>query len=280
MLATELPIEPEVLRTNAIRMISYAQNREDVVLARAFSGLDRGFYIDVGAEHPVLNSVTKHFYDHGWRGINIEPSPASLAALEKERPDDVNLGVGVADFERSSTLFLGPLEHHGESTFRQDLADRYRREGCEFTEIDDVSVTTLARIREQHVGERTIDFLKIDVEGYEAAVIAGADWHTFRPRVVVVEATYPNSRTPSHAAWEPALLTAGYLFGLFDGLNRFYARAEEPGLVEALSSPACVFDDYVEFGVSRRIEQLKTQNAELELDLKRSRSIARRSLQN
>ncbi len=58
-------------------MVSYAQNGEDVVLARVFGDRRAGFYVDVGAGHPVVDSVTKHFYDLGWRGINVEPLPRS-----------------------------------------------------------------------------------------------------------------------------------------------------------------------------------------------------------
>jgi FkbM family methyltransferase len=242
-------------------MISYAQNREDVVLARAFGDQVRGLYIDVGAEHPVLNSVTKHFHDLGWRGINIDPSPWSIALLESERPTDVNLGVGVGDTEGKATFYEGPFDNHGASTFRVDVAARYGRLGQEFLEIDDVPITTLALICEDYVGDRTIDFLKIDVEGFECEAVAGADWKRWRPRVVIVEATAPNDRTPTHEAWEPTLLSAGYVCALFDGLNRFYALEEDADLVQALSSPACVFDDYVEAG---RMQEWQARDAALQ----------------
>ena len=54
-------------------IVSYAQNFEDVMLHRALKNIDQGFYIDVGANDPEIDSVTKAFYDMGWRGINIEP---------------------------------------------------------------------------------------------------------------------------------------------------------------------------------------------------------------
>jgi len=54
--------------------VSYAQNYEDVMLWRALKHIENGFYIDVGAAWPSEHSVTKLFYDEGWRGINIEPN--------------------------------------------------------------------------------------------------------------------------------------------------------------------------------------------------------------
>ena len=80
-------------------MISYAQNSEDVVLMRAFADETNGFYIDVGAWDPVADSVTKVFYDGGWRGINIEPQPARCKLFEKERQRDTNLNVAISDAE-------------------------------------------------------------------------------------------------------------------------------------------------------------------------------------
>ncbi len=54
-------------------MISYAQASSDVVLNRGSARLGKGFIYDIGGYHPERDSVTKHFYDQGWHGINVEP---------------------------------------------------------------------------------------------------------------------------------------------------------------------------------------------------------------
>src|SRR5690606_27135520 len=79
-------------------------------------------------------------------------------------------------------------------------------------------------------GLTSIDFLKIDVEGAEADVLAGMDFARWRPSVVVVEAVTPGSMAEAWGAWEPDLLAAGYRFGFGDGLNRFYVAEEEAEL--------------------------------------------------
>ena len=71
--------------------ISYAQNLEDVMLYRALKDVHKGFYIDVGAQDPVFDSVTNAFYERGWRGINIEPLQQWFDRLTAYRPDDINL---------------------------------------------------------------------------------------------------------------------------------------------------------------------------------------------
>ncbi|RLA51208.1 MAG: FkbM family methyltransferase, partial [Gammaproteobacteria bacterium] len=75
--------------------ISYAQNYEDVMLRRTLKDVDKGFYIDVGANDPVIDSVTKSFYDTGWHGINIEPVGEWYEKLQQDRPNDTNLQLAV-----------------------------------------------------------------------------------------------------------------------------------------------------------------------------------------
>src|SRR3989442_545474 len=71
--------------------VSYAQNFEDVMLWRALRHVAHGFYIDVGAGHPDESSVTRAFYDRGWRGLNIEPSEHYFQRLAAARPLDTKL---------------------------------------------------------------------------------------------------------------------------------------------------------------------------------------------
>lgn len=251
-------------------MISWAQQGEDVVLARAFAGQTTGFYVDIGAFDPQVMSVTKHFYDSGWSGINIEPYPPKFEELQRARPRDINLQVGLADTDGTRTLYVDP-DRPGDATMVDAEAGRFPRQVT-------VPVTTLASVLEEHAGDRTIDFLKIDVEGYEREVIVGNDWSRWRPRALVVEATRPRSPEESHERWEPLLLDAGYELALFDGLNRFYACADEPELRRRLSVPANVHDDWKSWHVVQLEELLqkvwdglqayqahaKTQDAEIQ----------------
>jgi hypothetical protein len=81
-------------------------------------------------------------------------------------------------------------------------------------------------------GLGTIDFLKIDVEGAEEEVLAGLDLDRIRPRVLVIEAVNPQSPTGAPGPWEARLLAAGYVFALFDGLNRFYVAGDDQALLQ------------------------------------------------
>ena len=234
--------------------VSYAQNQEDVVLARALHPDDRGgFWVDVGAGDPVVDSVTAAFAERGWRGVNVEPLPREHERLCAARPADTNLQVALGATAGLGTLFVEPAENRGASTMMPELVERYRDDGEEFIPIE-VPISTLARVVADHVAG-PVDFLKVDVEGFESQVLAGADWASFRPRVVVMEATVPKSDEPAHEGWEPMLLELGYRFAMFDGLNRFYAHADEPKLLQRLAIPANVFDDFVPYAWAHQVDQ-------------------------
>lgn len=239
----------------AVTMVSYAQNREDVLLDRLFPRGLNGFYIDVGANDPVQNSVTKHFYDLGWRGVNIEPAAAPFERLREARARDINLNIGISDREDILTFHEFPPDISGASTFSSEQAAWHRDRG-HHSEERLVPVTTLAKICAEHV-DAEIDFLTVDVEGHERKVLEGGDWARWRPRVVVVEATQPATTSPTHHQWEDVLLGARYAFAAFDGLNRYYVREEDSHLAAGLATPVNVTDQFVPYEHVRPYQELR-----------------------
>lgn len=222
-------------------MISYAQNFEDVMLERAFAEIENGFYVDVGAWDPNLDSVTRHFYERGWRGVNIEPNPKYFSALETLRPRDVNLDVAVGDKAGRATITL--IHGTGMSTLRPEIAAQHS--SLDFVQENiEVETQTLNSIFEKCAPE-TVHFLKIDCEGAEAEIIRSFDLARFRPWIILVESTKPLSREETHAAWEPHILEADYAFAYFDGINRFYVAAEHIELKRHFAIPPNFFDDFI-----------------------------------
>jgi FkbM family methyltransferase len=227
-------------------LVSYAQNCEDVLLHRALRSVSKGFYIDVGAGDPELSSVTKAFYDMGWSGINIEPVPLRYNRLVADRLHDINLAIVIADADEIVPFFA--VEGYDElSTMMVEQASAYQEDGREILESM-MQSRTLASVCEEFVrGE--IHFLKIDVEGAELAVLAGADFERFRPWILVVESYWAGEDAPDAKAWEELLLAADYLPVYFDGLNRFFVSAERAEeLTPAFDYPVGIRDNFVRSG--------------------------------
>ncbi len=243
--------------------ISYAQNAEDVMLWRALRDVAQGFYVDIGAADPTEHSITRAFYDRGWSGINCEPAEHYFGRLRQARPRDINLCVAVA--AESGTRRFHRIPGTGLSTLDADIAETHIQAGWT-SETGRVETTTLASVLREHA-PRDIHFLKIDVEGAEAEVIAGADLRAHRPWIVMVEATQPLDGEPTHAAWEPALLQAGYSFVWFDGLNRFYLAEERvAALGRHFTVQPNVFDDFERFDpkAEQRLEEAARARAAAE----------------
>jgi len=226
-----------------VKFISYAQNFEDVMLWRALQAVPNGFYIDVGAWSPDIESVTRAFYHRNWCGINIEPSPLWHAQLVQRRPRDINLGVALSDQPGEVEMFV--VGNTGRlSTADKEFANLHAKTGMAVL-TEKRQCLTLDLVWDEYVKDRVVQFLKIDVEGFERLVLLGNDWSRHRPWVVLIESTIPNQPIQVYEQWEPILMQARYKFAYADGLNRFYVAEEHTELLGAFALPPNVFDNFV-----------------------------------
>ncbi len=221
-----------------MRLVTYSQNSEDLMLYRALQGIENGFYVDVGAHDPTFHSVTKLFYDRGWRGVNVEPTSAGFESFQEIRTEDVNLRLVVSD--RPALIQFYEVQATGLSTVSKELAESASAAGYIVNE-QSIPALTLTQIL-RPLQPKEIHFLKIDVEGHEESVLRGIDLSIFRPWIIVVEATIPGTRIQNYQSWEPTILAADYKHVYSDGLNRFYLCNERSELAEAFRFPPNIFD--------------------------------------
>jgi len=219
--------------------LSYAQNFEDVMLWRALGHVSNGMYVDIGAQHPRIDSISRAFYERGWRGVHVEPVPAFAQLLRADRPDETVLQVALG--EQEGTLELNVFADTGLSTAITSYAERHQVERGYAVERIQTPVLTLKSALAWLAG-KDVHWLKIDVEGFEEQVLRGWDSQRLRPWILVVEATVPNSTETDYEKWEPLVSAAGYRFVYFDGLNRFYIANEHPELAAAFAAPPNIFD--------------------------------------
>jgi len=240
---------------------SYAQNFEDVMLSRAFPGAS-GFYVDVGANDPDIDNVTRTFYERGWSGINVEPLGAQFERLKQRRPRDVNLQIAVGEAEGEIT-FYAIEKWHGYSTTDPAIVAQHRADKLKVKE-QRVPVRRLAAVLDEHAAGRAIDFMKIDVEGTELAVLRGAELGRHRPKILVIEALLPVTlamvdrldevpdRTDEYASY---LNPVGYRLVYHDGLNAFFLADEHKELARHFKRPAGSLDRFVHAASIRPYEE-------------------------
>ncbi len=221
--------------------ISYAQNFEDVILWRAFKNLQNGFYVDVGANDPINDSVTQAFYEKGWRGINIEPMEFYYERLINLRINDINIRTAVGN--NPGLIPFYEIPNTGISTVSKEIAQKQMNAGWSIVEKT-IPVITLNEILIKYAPPE-IHFLKIDVEGSEYEVIEGLDLKFWRPWILIVEAINPLLSQGFVDTWEPIVLAASYELVYFDGLNKFYLAEEHADLREIINTPPNIFDGFI-----------------------------------
>ena len=212
-------------------MYSYSQNFEDVTLRRGLLDIDIGFYVDIGGYDPNSHSVTRHFYDKGWSGVNVEPNAVNLKKFEAHRPRDINVGVAVGREDGEINLHI--IGDTGLTTTVEAMAKGHATSGFETTSVVPTKMMTLENLLRTYCSGKTIDFLKIDVEGAEPEVVLPYSFEEFRPRIIVVE---------NGDGYNDHLVSKGYIFCWYDGLNRWYVRTEDTHRCDLVARPPSLWD--------------------------------------
>jgi FkbM family methyltransferase len=167
--------------------LSYSRSGEDLLLDEIFEFKATGFYVDIGAFHPVKYSNTFKFYLKGWRGINIEPNKDLIKKFETVRGEDTNLNIGISNTPGIKQYYKNNADP-SMNTLSIAFAENAEQEfGFSISEVLDVEVKTLSDVLAAFALDKRIDFFSVDVEGYDLEVLKSNDWNHYRPRIVLVE---------------------------------------------------------------------------------------------
>jgi FkbM family methyltransferase len=169
---------------------SYAQDGEDMLLSAFFDdmgGVNNGFFVDIGALHPFRFSNTAHFYELGWKGINIEPTPDAITLFEKYRTRDINLNIGIG--EKNDELTFYCFYEPALNSFSKELSEeRNNTTNFKIKETKKIQIYPLAQVLDQHLPKNQyIDFMTIDVEGLDLQVLKSNNWDKYKPGFILAE---------------------------------------------------------------------------------------------
>lgn len=175
---------------------SYAQCGEDLIVRFVFDTLRivAPSFLDIGAHHPRRLNNTYLFYAQGARGVNVEPDPELFNAFVRERPQDCNLNIGIGDTAGTLPFFV--MTEPTLNTFSEAEARAIDREGrIRIARTLELPVRTASAVITEHLG-RAPDFLSLDVEGLDLAILRSLDFAVHRPKVICVETiTYSEQRS-------------------------------------------------------------------------------------
>lgn len=166
---------------------SFSGEGEDLVLSKIFSGLNKGFYIDVGAYHPKIYSNTYYFYKKGWQGINIDANPMSIKKYNKFRKTDINLNYGISDNKGQMTYYM--FSEPAINTFSKEVYEqKAAMESTTFLEQRTIPTLPLGEVLDKHLPKgQKIHFLDVDVEGLDMQVLQSNNWDKYQPEVILAE---------------------------------------------------------------------------------------------
>ncbi len=168
---------PDLLKSN----ISYSQEGEDLILDSIMNNKKQGFYVDIGAHHPVRFSNTKIFYDRGWNGVNVDL--INIDKFNKKRPKDFNI-CNLVGKNQSNKFYI--FDDGALNTFSEEKARECEKAGYKIIEEKLITTKPLREILDE-CSVKKIDFMSIDVEGHEIEVLESNNWNLYCPDIILIE---------------------------------------------------------------------------------------------
>ena len=172
------------LKSFTHKKISYSYGGIDSLVLNIFKNQKNGFYLDIGCGHPIKNNNTYLLNKRGWSGINIDLDEENIDLFNSYRKKDVNLATAVSDKEGETDLYF----YHNKSALNTISKENADFQKAKVSAIKKIKTQTINKIIENsQFKDRKIDFLSVDVEGSELAILKNFDFTKYSPKVIVVE---------------------------------------------------------------------------------------------
>lgn len=171
-------------------VICFSQTGEDGILNSICA--NTGFYIDVGANHPIKYSNTHLLNRRGWRGINIDPNPGTKKLFDKYRPYDLNLELAISSKKQKKYLYI--FEESCYNTFKMtNVSSVCKKKASKLLGKHYVQTFPLSEVCSKFlIPKQKIGLLNIDTEGMDEEVLESHNWEMFPPELIVIEHLHKN----------------------------------------------------------------------------------------
>lgn len=145
---------------------------------KKYLNFPNGFFIEAGANDGISQSNTKIFEEFfGWRGLLVEPSISAYQKCLVNRPNSIVVNAALSSEDRLEVS--GDFDGH----LMSSIDGRRRNNRNNITTIKTRTLTSL--LKEYNIDK--VDFMSIDVEGFEIDVLRGMDFNIWKPKYILVE---------------------------------------------------------------------------------------------
>ena len=152
----------------------------DLILNDIFKNKKKGFYIDIGCHHPIINNHTYLFHQKGWTGINIDLDFNSIDMFNFFRPKDLNKLCALSNVEKETEFYF----YHNRAA-KNTISKEFGHDAVTVKKIKTNTLNNL--LSSEKLNNQVIDFISIDVEGNELNVLKGFDLKNYKPKVILLE---------------------------------------------------------------------------------------------
>ena len=161
---------------------SYSFNGVDLIVDYIFKNKKKGFYLDIGAQHPVSNNNTYLLFKKGWNGINIDLDEKNINLFKLARPKDKFKFCYFGLWKRSWSFL-----YHDSSPINTLSENVSNFQKAKITKIKNIKTKILNKVLEGLSLKNHIDYMNIDVEGHEIQVLKGFNIAKYKPSVISIE---------------------------------------------------------------------------------------------
>jgi FkbM family methyltransferase len=204
---------------------SHAQFGEDRILAEIFGERTAGYCVEVGAHDGRNGSASYLFEKKGWQCLLVEPIPTLVEEIRKHRSCTV-VNCAASSSEGEATFFVAErIESMSTLDLTPGRLASIKQSGGAVKETA-VRTATLDSLLSE-AGFPEIQFITIDVEGHELAVLEGFTLAEYKPRIVIIEDN--SEHGDPHVARH--MSERGYVHFRRTGVNEWYAHESDVELV-------------------------------------------------
>jgi FkbM family methyltransferase len=199
---------------------SYAQTGEDMILNWLFPS-NKGFYVEVGCNHPKAYSNTFNLYKRGWNGLCIDANKNLILEYKRFRRNDISVCAAISNHKRKAIFteffdsFISSLELEHVVKWEKKKPIKQRRT---------LITRTLNDVLYEFNAPKCFDLLSIDVEGHDYEVLLSINLNRYTPKFILIEMHKFDISNPSSNKIYNYLISMNYVMIGYLVMNGYFAK--------------------------------------------------------